>query len=186
MSRTVVVSSAFGDWTARNDDYYPKNKSFTLRADSPASIIYINPVVIFDTGLWMSAKTSITRGISIAVRHPQIGAELLARSYAHKLNQAPWFDRKMKIELSLLVLGSCLGGRTEPKVGKRLFKRVKKRPLEFGIRYLKRDSYHGLRMLAALLMDELRNNQHLSNSEIVEFSRILIREFLPDIELVED
>jgi transposase len=60
-----------------------------------------------------------------------------------------------------------------------LLERVVKKPMTFGIRYLKRNPQEGLKMLVAVLMRELRSKQNYSYLELHTFYNEVIAVFFP-------
>ncbi|MDG5815666.1 hypothetical protein QA601_11285 [Chitinispirillales bacterium ANBcel5] len=128
----------------------------------------------------MSAQESIAQGISMAIRHPESGVVLLARTFANSFKGAPWITREMKLKFCILFLGNIIDKNIEKSIDRDLAEKVLGKSIHFGIRLLKREPERGLRMLVALIMRELRERQKYSEDELQRFYDEVIVVFFPD------
>lgn len=126
----------------------------------------------------MAAK-SIEHGINMAIRHPEAGVELLARTFAIYFQGAPWINGDLKMRFCILFLSNLLDGAVEKQVSGRTMEKLVKKSMSFGIRLMKRWPDEGLKMLVAMVMRELRCNQHFSELEQQYFCEEVITVFFP-------
>jgi hypothetical protein len=126
----------------------------------------------------MAAK-SIEHGINMAIRHPEAGVELLARTFAIYFQGAPWINGDLKMRFCILFLSNLLDGAVEKQVSARTMEKLVKKSMSFGIRLMKRWPDEGLKMLVAMVMRELRCNQRCSELELQYFCEEVITVFFP-------
>jgi len=126
----------------------------------------------------MQGKT-IERGINMAIRHPEAGVELLARTFARYFQGAPWINGDLKMRFCILFLSNLLDGSVEREVSAQTMEKLIKKTVSFGIRLMKRWPEEGLKMLVAMVMRELRCNQHCSELELQYFCEEVIAVFFP-------
>ncbi|MDR0305436.1 MAG: hypothetical protein LBI42_01220 [Chitinispirillales bacterium] len=126
----------------------------------------------------MQGKT-IEHGISMAIRHPEAGVELLARTFARHFQGAPWINGDLKMRFCILFLSNLLDGGVEREVSGRTLEKLVKKTVSFGIRLMKRWPDEGLKMLVAMIMRELKCNQHCSELEQQYFCEEVIAVFFP-------
>ncbi|MCL2690017.1 MAG: hypothetical protein FWE57_09270 [Chitinispirillia bacterium] len=125
------------------------------------------------------AVKSIEHGINMAIRHPEAGVELLARTFAIYFQGAPWINSNLKMKFCIMFLSNLLDGAVEKQVSVRTMEKLIKKSLSFGIRLMKRWPDEGLKMLIAMVMRELRCNQHCSELELRYFCEEVIAVFFP-------
>ncbi|MFP4014642.1 MAG: hypothetical protein ACLFVQ_11185 [Chitinispirillaceae bacterium] len=125
-------------------------------------------------------KNTIQQGISMAIRHPEAGVVLLARSFALHFQGAPWITPELKLKFCILFLGNLMDSAVEREIDPQLLKKVLRKSMQFGIRLLKRWPDNGLKMLVAVVMSELRQNQRYSQSEMQQFYDEVIGVFFPE------
>ncbi|MFP4164883.1 MAG: hypothetical protein ACLFVE_12945 [Chitinispirillaceae bacterium] len=125
-------------------------------------------------------ENTIRQGISMAIRHPETGVELLARSFARHFQGAPWITPELKIRFCILFLSNLMDNAVEREIDPGLLRRVLRKSMWFGIRLLKRWPEEGLKMLVAVVMSELRQNQRYSESEMQQFYDEVIGVFFPE------
>ena len=116
----------------------------------------------------------------MAIRHPDSGINLLARTFARNFEGAPWISGELKLKFCILFLGNLIDGSVERDLDHQLVQKVLKKPMQFGIRLLKRSPDEGLRMLVALVMHELREEQRYSDSDFHKFYEEVIVTFFPE------
>jgi hypothetical protein len=122
---------------------------------------------------------TIAQGIHLAIRKPQSGAELLAKTVAQCFNGAPWINTSIRMQFCILFLGNLIDNHVENDVDTSLLQRLKDKGLLFGIRLLKRNTSASLPILVALIMKELKAVQNFSYKEQMDFYQILERLFFP-------
>lgn len=130
------------------------------------------------------ASTSIQQGIEIAVRHPQTGARLLAQTLAITLNGQEWIDHKAKIQLYINMVRNLIDTTIEKRVKPNDIKRFRRMTIARALPSLKRKGITGLDILVALLAQEIRSSQSLTQDEEFEFYDELFSCFFPEIPLV--
>lgn len=125
-------------------------------------------------------NNTIQQGISMAIRHPEAGVVLLARSFALHFQGAPWITPELKLKFCILFLSNLMDSEVEKEIDPELLKKVLKKTMHFGIRLLKRWPENGLKMLVAVVMSELRQNQRCSEPEMQQFYDEVIGVFFPE------
>jgi hypothetical protein len=128
----------------------------------------------------------IDHGIRLATRHPGKSATIMARDLARRMGRAKWIDRAMKLRFCMLFVSNSLDGNIEKALDQAMLDQVARRPLEFGIRYLKRDRHTGLRVLVALVMRQLRAKDLLGPDEQAQFYDTLLERFFPGVKFIDD
>jgi len=125
------------------------------------------------------AVKSIEHGINMAIRRPEAGVKLLARTFAIYFQGAPWINSNLKMKFCILFLSNLLDGAVEKQVSVHTMEKLIKKSLSFGIRLMKRWPDEGLKMLVAMIMRELRCNQRCSELELRYFCEEVIAVFFP-------
>jgi hypothetical protein len=124
--------------------------------------------------------TRISDGIRIAIRHPSPAVALLAQTFSQSFENAPWIDTNLKIRFCIMLLDNYLESSVEERVGLRLIHKLRDKPLEFGIRLLKRDPQQGLEVLVGLVLYELRLVQLFDDGEQRGFITELLHQLFPE------
>lgn len=107
------------------------------------------------------------------------GSKMLASTIAKALNESGWVSSELKIRLCILFMKMILESKLENKDDIALFQRIKKKPIRFMIRLLKRYPDKGLQLLSQAVMAELRENQKFQFGELVQFHTILLDLLFP-------
>lgn len=107
------------------------------------------------------------------------GSEMLASTIAKALNESRWVGSDLKIRLCILFMQMILESKQENKDDIALFQRIKKKPISFMIRLLKRYPDKGLQLLSQAVMAELRENQKFQFGELVQFHTVLLDLLFP-------
>ncbi|NLE00602.1 MAG: hypothetical protein GX640_12085 [Fibrobacter sp.] len=122
---------------------------------------------------------NLEESINLAVRYPLTGVQLLADTVAQALIDAEWFDNEHKIRFCIGFLNEVVSDKKSELFDDHLFKKIKKRPIRFCIRLLKRYPEQGLKFLIHMILHELRDVQNFKMEQLIEFhSEILSRFFL--------
>ncbi len=116
----------------------------------------------------------------MAIRHPEAGVVILARNFACNFQGAPWITAELKLKFCILFLSNLIDGGVEKQIEDRVLQKVLKKSMQFGIRLLKRWPEEGLKMLVAVVMSELRNNQRYDESELQSFYDEVLTVFFPE------
>lgn len=107
------------------------------------------------------------------------GTDIFACTIARALNESGWVNSNLKIQLCILLMQKIL----ECKLGNTdniaLIQRIRKKPISFIIRFLKRYPDKGLQLLSQSVMEELRENQKLQFGELVQFHTVLLDLLFP-------
>jgi hypothetical protein len=127
-------------------------------------------------------EKTISSSINLAVRRPETGASLLARTLTEQMSGAPWIDRDIRMRFCIAYLSNCIDGHVERMVDPDLLRRLWNKPLSLGIRLLKRNPDSGIAMLVAMVMEELRERQQASQEEQVQFFEEMLLRFFPEAE----
>jgi hypothetical protein len=127
-------------------------------------------------------EKTISSSISLAVRRPESGAALLARTLTEQLNGAPWIDRDIRMRFCIAYLSNCIDAHIERTVDPHLLRRLRDKPLSLGIRLLKRNPDTGIAILVAMVMEELRDRQKAGHQERIEFFEEMLVRFFPEAE----
>jgi hypothetical protein len=125
-------------------------------------------------------STRISDGIRIAIRHPSHAAALLAQTFSQSFENAPWIDSSMKIRFCIMLVDNYLESTIEEHAGLRLIKKLREKPIEFGIRLLKRNPQQGLEVLVGLVLYELRLVQLFDDNEQRAFFTELLSQLFPE------
>ena len=128
----------------------------------------------------------IQHGIRLATRHPGKSATIMARDLTRRMDRAPWIDNRIKFRFCMLFVSNCLDGNVEKALDQTMLDKIARRPLEFGIRYLKRDYHTGLRVLVALVMRQLRAKNLLGPDEQGQFYSTMLERFFPGVKFVDN
>jgi len=131
----------------------------------------------------MSQAVTVERGVEMAVRRPTKSHLLLAKTLANLMNGEGWIDRKMKKKFCALFVSNYIDHAIEREVNPRILTRVKEIPLPQALRLLKRNPNSGLKILVALVTEELNNRQMLNETEQGEFYHEIFGNFFPEISL---
>jgi len=131
----------------------------------------------------MSQAVSVEKGVEIAVRRPAKSHLLLAKTLANLMNGEGWIDRKMKKKFCALFVSNFIDHAIEREVDPKILKRIKEIPLPRALRLLKRNPNSGLKVLVALVTQELKDRQMLDETEQSEFYNEIFGNFFPEITL---
>jgi hypothetical protein len=131
-----------------------------------------------------SRAATISDGIRIAFRHPSHAAGLLAQTFSQLFDDAPWIDSNLKKRFCIALVSNFLESTIEERIGLRLIKKLRDKPITFGIRLLRRNPQKGLEILVALVLYELRLVQLFDNSEQGTFLTELLGRLFPEFEEV--
>ncbi len=112
-------------------------------------------------------------------QYPWAGSEMLARTIADALNECGWVNSNHKIRLCILFMQKILESKLEVSENIALIRKIKKKPISFIIRFLKRYPDKGLKLLSQSVMDELRENQKFKMGELVQFHTALLDLLFP-------
>lgn len=112
-------------------------------------------------------------------QYQRAGSEMLARTIADALNECGWVNSNHKILFCILFMQKILESKLEVSDNIALIRKIKKKPINFLIRFLKRYPDKGLKLLSQSVMDELRENQKLKLGELVQFHTALLDLLFP-------
>ncbi len=122
---------------------------------------------------------SIQKGIRLAVRRPNQCARLLAKSFSQLLDDEDWIDATLKFRFCVLFIDNIIDQTVEKEVDKTLLIKIKHMPLRKGLRLLKRYPEEGMKVLVALVIEELRDQQKLGWNEQIDFYDELFTKLFP-------
>ena len=97
--------------------------------------------------------------------------------YCKALNESRWGVVILKFGFALFM--QMIESKQENKDDIALFQRIKKKPISFMIRLLKRYPDKGLQLLSQAVMAELRENQKFQFGELVQFHTVLLDLLFP-------
>ncbi len=106
------------------------------------------------------------------------GSKMLASTVAKALNESVWVNSNLKIRLCIQFLQMILESKLDTG-NIALIQRIRKKPISFIIRFLKRYPDKGLQLLSQFLMEELKENQKFQFGELVQFHTILLDLLFP-------
>lgn len=127
----------------------------------------------------MAEQITVQQSVSLAVQSPNQGNTLLAKTLARQLNQEKWFDARMKRRFCALFLSNCIDQHIEKRIDTAIMAKVKQMPLHRGLRMLKRNSAEGIRILVAIVSEELRHKQKMTSEELCAFFEEIVNSFFP-------
>jgi hypothetical protein len=107
------------------------------------------------------------------------GSEMLAWTIARSLNECGWVNSNLKIQLCILFMQKILESKLGSTDNIALIQKIRKKPISFIIRFLKRYPDKGLQLLSQSVMEELRMNQKLQFGELVQFHTALLDLLFP-------
>ena len=124
---------------------------------------------------------SVDTGLKIASRHPYRCADMLAQGLYPLLMDQPWFSKEWRLKFFAYFLQNLADQSIEEEVDQKLLMRVRRMPLKQAIRLMGRATpCSGLKVLVALICQELRVEQRLSIEEQYHFYTILFGKLLPE------
>jgi hypothetical protein len=129
------------------------------------------------------ANTDVTvdLGLKLVARHPAQCARLLANNLYPLLNEASWFTKEWRLKFCAYFLQNLADQSIEEEVDKVLLRRVRKVSMSQAIRLIERNSPEaGLKVLVALICQELRCRQNLDVATQHLFYNELFGRFFPD------
>lgn len=107
------------------------------------------------------------------------GSKMLASTIARALNESGWVSSDLKIRLCIMFMQKILESKLENTDNMALIQRIRKKPVRFIIRFLKRYPDKGLYLLSQSVMEELRENQKFQFGELVQFHTALLDLLFP-------
>ena len=107
------------------------------------------------------------------------GSEMLASTIAKTLNESGWVSNNLKIRLCILFMQKILESKVENTDDIALVRKMRKKPIDFMIRFLKRYPDKGSQLLSQYVMEELRENQKFQFKELVQFYTVLLDLLFP-------
>lgn len=128
----------------------------------------------------MSHGIKAKKSVGMAIHDPSRSYTLLAKTLASVVNSEDWIDRKMKKMFCVLFVSNLIDQNIENEVDVALLEKIKKIPFVSGIRLLKRNPDEGLKVLVALVTEELRNQQEFTHVEQFAFFNELFGRFFPE------
>lgn len=103
-----------------------------------------------------------------------VGSKMLACTIAKELNESGWVSCNLKIRFCILFMQKILESKLKNPDNIILIQKIRKKPLSFIIRFLKRYPDKGLQLLSQSVMEELRGNQNYEFDELVQFQTALL------------
>jgi hypothetical protein len=131
----------------------------------------------------MNNRITVKRGIKIAVRHPEKGAEIIAKTLADTLIGEDWITDEFKLKFCIMFVDNLIDGNIEKSIDRKLLEKVKDRTFIEGIRLMKHRPRQGMKFMVAIIMDELRNHQGFSEKEQFIFYENLLQSFFPELKV---
>ena len=107
------------------------------------------------------------------------GSKMLASTIAKALNESGWVSNNLKIRLCILFMQKILESKVENTDDIALVRKMRKKPIDFMIRFLKRYPDKGSQLLSQYVMEELRENQKFQFKELVQFHTVLLDLLFP-------
>ncbi len=108
-----------------------------------------------------------------------VGSKMLACTIAKELNESGWVSCNLKIRFCILFMQKILESKLKNPDNIILIQKIRKKPLSFIIRFLKRYPDKGLQLLSQSVMEELRGNQNYEFDELVQFQTALLDLLFP-------
>lgn len=106
-------------------------------------------------------------------------SQFIASSVASALNGSKWVSKDHKVRFCILFMQRMLERQLENYSTIQVFNKMKKKPLAFIIRLLKRYPEKGMHILSQTIIDELQQNQHFKFDQMVQFQTILLELLFP-------
>jgi hypothetical protein len=131
----------------------------------------------------MQTNITVENGFKIAVRHPERGAAIIARTLASTLIGEDWITDEFKLKFCIMFVDNLIDGNVEKNIDRKLLDKIKNRPFLEGIRLMKHRPREGMKFMLVLIMDELRNHQGFSEKEQFVFYENLLSSFFPDLKV---
>ena len=129
-------------------------------------------------------ELTVGAGLRIASRHPGQCARLLADNLYPLLADAGWFTREWRLKFCAYFLQNLVDESIEAEVDPRMLERVRRIRLSRAIKLIEANEPEpGLKVLVALVGQELRLGQQLGVQEQYQFYNTLFGKFFPDCQL---
>ncbi len=128
---------------------------------------------------------SVENGLRIAAKRPSQCAVLMAKYLYPLLTQEAWFNKELRIKFCLYFLRNLCDMSIEKEVDKALMARVKSMQLKAGLSLLKKHPQEGVKVLVAVIANNLREEQKLSITEQQVFYNELFGKFFPESRLFD-
>jgi len=131
----------------------------------------------------MNSRITVKNGFKIAIRHPEKGAAIIARTLANTLLGEDWITDEFKLKFCIMFVDNLIDGNIEKSIDRKLLEKIKDRTFIEGIRLMKHRPVQGMRFMITIIMEELRNHQGFTEKEQFVFYENLLTSFFPEFEV---
>ncbi|MBN1865516.1 MAG: hypothetical protein JW808_11505 [Victivallales bacterium] len=127
----------------------------------------------------MDGRITVRSGIRIAVRHPNAGELILAKTLAGMLNKQEWLNDEFKLKFCIRFIDNLMDGSIERSADPKIMGKLEKRSFTDGIRLLRKRPDDGINYMIAMVMKELRLRQGFDERRQFVFYEELLANFFP-------
>ena len=128
-------------------------------------------------------RISVENGFKIAIRHPNAGGKILAKTLADILLHEDWITEEFKLRFCIMFVDNLIDGNVEKDIDRKFLERIRKKPFTQGIKLLKSRPEQGMKYMLVLIMEELRLRQGFSEKEQSMFYEELLAAFFPEFKV---
>ena len=131
----------------------------------------------------MISDISVKNGFKIAVRHPNAGAAILAKTIANILIGEDWITDELKLKFCIMFVDNLIDQHIEKSIDRKLLEKIKKLPFTEGLKLMKHRPEEGMKFMLVMIMEELRNHQGFTEKEQFVFYENLLAGFFPELKV---
>ncbi len=131
----------------------------------------------------MKNKLSVENGFKIAIRHPNSGAEILAKTLAHLLLGEAWITDELKLKFCIMFVDNLIDANVEKNIDRKILEKIKKLPFTEGLKLMKHRPKQGMKFMLVIIMEELKNQQGFTEKEQYVFYENLLSNFFPELKV---